>query len=158
MRVRLVLAAAALLTAAVAPLAHAEGDDGQAVADSGRLTDDLSLVADGHFTNALSVDAYGTVAADSTVTLSGTYRCLDDSAGPVFVASTLVQGDRSTGIGGTRAVCDGHLHTWTNRSVVKDPAYRPGAARVDATLLQLSGTGLPLPRFLVVEKTDVELR
>lgn len=174
MRVRLVLAAAALLTAAVAPLAHAGGADGHHTADrptgshlhdsnlrDGRFTDSHFTdghFTDGHFTDGLFVDAYGTVADDSTVTLSGTYRCLDDSAGPVFVSSTLVQGDRSTGIGGTRAVCDGHLHTWTNSSVAKDPAYVPGAARVEATLMQLSGTGLPLPRFLATEKADVELR
>ncbi|GGT12150.1 hypothetical protein GCM10010222_62760 [Streptomyces tanashiensis] len=135
MRVRLVLAAAALLTAVVAPLAHARGADG------------------------LTVDEYGTVA-DATVTVSGTYRCLDDSEGPVFVSSTLKQGSRSTGIGGTRAVCDGHLHTWTNSAVVKEPAYRPGAARVEATLLQLTAgeSGLPLPGFRAAEQADVELR
>ncbi|WP_426363125.1 DUF6299 family protein [Streptomyces sp. E-08] len=137
MRVRLVLAAAALLTAAVAPLAHAGGAGG-----------------------GLTVDEYGTLAADATVSVSGTYRCLDDSEGPVFVSSTLKQGSRSTGIGGTRAVCDGHLHTWTNSAVVKDPAYRPGAARVEATLLQLTPgeSGLPLPGFLAAEQADVELR
>lgn len=136
MRVRLVLAAAALLTAAVAPLAHAEGVDG------------------------LTIDAYGTLAADATVTVSGTYRCLDDGEGPVFVSSNLRQDSRSTGIGGTRAVCDGHLHTWTNSAVVKDPAYRPGAARVEAALVQLTagGAGLPLPGFLAKEQADVELR
>ncbi|MGW4704790.1 DUF6299 family protein [Streptomyces sp. NPDC004285] len=136
MRVRLVLAATVLLTAAVAPLAHARGADG------------------------LTVDGYGTLAADATVSVSGTYRCLDDSEGPVFVSSTVEQGDRSTGIGGTRAVCDGHLHTWTNSAVVKDPAYRPGAARVEATLLQLTAgtSGLPLPGYLAAERADVELR
>ncbi|SED70473.1 DUF6299 family protein [Streptomyces sp. TLI_105] len=136
MRARLVLTAAALLTAAVAPLAHAGGADD------------------------LTIDEYGTVGADSTVTVSGTYRCLDDSEGPVFVSSTLKQGSRSTGIGGTRAVCDGHLHTWTNSAVVKEPAYRPGAARVEATLVQLAAgaSGLPLPGFLTTEQADVELR
>ncbi|MFC9396249.1 DUF6299 family protein [Streptomyces sp. NPDC057027] len=136
MRVRLVLAAAALLTAAVAPLAHAGGADG------------------------LTVDEYGTVAADSTVTVSGTYRCLDDSEGPVFVSSTLKQGTRSTGIGGTRAVCDGHLHTWSNSAVVKEPVYQPGAAHVEASLVQLTAgpSGLPLPGFLTKEQADVELR
>ncbi|MCZ0979129.1 DUF6299 family protein [Streptomyces diastatochromogenes] len=136
MRVRLVLAAAALLTAAVAPLAHAEGVDG------------------------LTIDAYGTLAADATVSVSGTYRCLADSEVPVFVSSNLKQGSRSTGIGGTRAVCDGHLHTWTNSAVVKDPAYRPGAARVEASLVQLTpgGAGLPLPGFLATEQEDIELR
>ncbi|MFH9724987.1 DUF6299 family protein [Streptomyces sp. NPDC017254] len=137
MRVRLALASGVLLaSAAVAPLAHAEGVDG------------------------LSVYGYGTVADDSTVTLSGTYRCLDDSAGAVFVSSTLVQGDHSAGIGGTRAVCDGHLHEWFNTAVVKDPAYRPGTARVQATLMQLTAgeEGLPTPDFLAVEESAVELR
>ncbi|MFF5786968.1 DUF6299 family protein [Streptomyces sp. NPDC012693] len=136
MRVRLALAAGILLASAVTPFAHAEG------------TDDLS------------VDGYGTLGADGTVTLSGSYRCLDDSEGPVFVGSTLVQGDRSAGIGGTRAVCDGHLHEWINTSVVKEPAYRPGAARVQATLLQLTAgrTGLPTPDFLAVAESPVDLR
>ncbi|WP_329624306.1 DUF6299 family protein [Streptomyces sp. NBC_01255] len=138
MRVRnslAVLAAGILLAAAVAPLAHAGEADG------------------------LSVHGYGTVAADSTVTLSGTYRCVDDSAGPVFVSSTLRQGNRSAGIGGTRAVCDGQIHEWVNTSVVKDPAYQPGAARVEATLMQLTAgaTGLPTPGFLATEESDVEL-
>ncbi|MCX5389783.1 DUF6299 family protein [Streptomyces sp. NPDC006482] len=141
MRVRTALAAGALLAAvvaaplAVAPLAHAGGADG------------------------LSVDGHGTIGADGTVTVSGTYRCVDDSAGPVLVSSTLVQGNRSAGIGGTRAVCDGQVHEWVNTSVVKDPAYQPGAARVDATLMQLTAgeMGLPTPGFLALEKSDVEL-
>ncbi|MFJ8661763.1 DUF6299 family protein [Streptomyces sp. NPDC093795] len=135
MRVRLALATGVLLASAAAPLAHAEG------------------AAD------LSVHAYGTVGEDSTVTLYGSYRCLDDSAGPVFVSSILVQGDHSAGIGGVRAVCDGHLHEWTNTAVVKDPAYRPGTARVQATLMQLTAgkTGLPTPDFLAVEESTVEL-
>ncbi|MGW6391959.1 DUF6299 family protein [Streptomyces sp. NPDC055103] len=138
MRVRTTLttlAAGLLLAAAVAPLAHAGEADG------------------------LSVHGHGTVGADSTVTLSGTYRCVDDSAGPVFVSSTLRQGNRSAGIGGTRAVCDGQIHEWVNTSVVKDPAYRPGAARVEAHLMQLTAgpMGLPTPGFLATEESDVAL-
>ncbi|MFG3036742.1 DUF6299 family protein [Streptomyces sp. NPDC048330] len=137
MRVRLVLAAGLLaaVTAATAPLAHATEVDG------------------------LTVDGFGVVASDSKVTLSGTYRCLDDSAGPVFVGSTLLQGDRSAGIGGTRAVCDGRVHTWVNDAVVKDAAYQPGAARVRATLMQLTTgeTGLPTPGFLATRESDVAL-
>ncbi|MER5310510.1 DUF6299 family protein [Streptomyces sp. NPDC002773] len=135
MRVRLALATGVLLASAVAPLAHAEG------------------------TEDLSVHSYGTIGDDSKVTLSGSYRCLDDTAGPVFVNSTLVQGDHSAGIGGTWAVCDGHLHEWTNTAVVKDPAYRPGTARVQATLVRLAAgkTGLPTPDFLAVEESTVEL-
>ncbi|MFI8964184.1 DUF6299 family protein [Streptomyces sp. NPDC053493] len=110
--------------------------------------------------DVLTVDAYGTVAEDGTVRLSGTYRCADDSAGPVFVGSTLIQADRSAGIGGTRAVCDGRLHTWTNSSVVKEPAYRTGGARVEATLMQLTATGplsLPMPEFLADATRTVTL-
>ncbi|WP_306326393.1 DUF6299 family protein [Streptomyces venezuelae] len=170
MRVRLLIAAGVLLAAsAVAPLAHAGGaagapalpTDGHArggFPTDGHPTDGDSL--DGFAADGLSVHGYGTVGADATVTLSGMYRCLDDSAGPVFVSSNLVQGNRSAGIGGTRAVCDGHLHEWVNTSVVKDPAYRPGAATVRATLMQLTSdaTGLPTPRFLASEEAAVELR
>ncbi|MEU9997962.1 DUF6299 family protein [Streptomyces sp. NPDC050848] len=136
MRIRLALSLGSLLVAAAAGTAHAGPAD------------------------ALSVDAYGTVAADGTVTLSGTYRCLDDSAGPVFVSTTLVQKDRSAGIGGTRAVCDGQVHDWSNSGVVKEPAYRTGAAQVKATLMQLTPSGplgVPMPGFLAVEEADVIL-
>ncbi|MFB7371044.1 DUF6299 family protein [Streptomyces sp. NPDC056222] len=137
MRLRLALAAGILLVAAAAPAAHAgPGDE-------------------------LSVAGHGTVADDGTVTVSGTYRCLDDSSGPVFVSSTLVQEGRSAGIGGTRAVCDGLEHTWSNTAVVKEPGYRAGDARVKATLMQLTATGplgVPLPGFLAVKDSDVTLR
>ncbi|WOX25266.1 DUF6299 family protein [Streptomyces solicathayae] len=139
MRARLVLGtvAAALLLAA-ASTAHAVP----------------TAPADG-----VSVDSTGALAADGTVTLFGTYRCLDDSAGPVFVSSTLVQDERSQGIGGTRAVCDGRVHTWSNSSVVRDPAYRPGDARVQATLMQLTtdAIGIPLPEFRALRDAAVTL-
>ncbi|MFC9796117.1 DUF6299 family protein [Streptomyces sp. NPDC057695] len=153
MRVRLVLAAGVLLaSAAVAPLAHAEG--------AGGLPGRPAPTGDSRTLDDLSVYGYGTVGEDSTVTLSGMYRCLDDSAGPVFVGSTLVQGDRTAGIGGTRAVCDGHLHEWVNTAVVKDPAYRPGAATVRAALMQLTTgeAGLPEAGYLATEDASVVLR
>ncbi|MFF8806681.1 DUF6299 family protein [Streptomyces omiyaensis] len=148
MRVRLALAATALLAAAAAPLAHAGGADGRAAGTAGRLAD------------FLTVDPAGLLGADGTVTLSGTYRCLDDSEGPVLVGSSLHQQDRSAGIGGTRAVCDGTLRAWTNTAVVKDPAYQPGEAHVRATLMQLvpeGGLGLPRPGFRAVEEAPVTL-
>ncbi|MCX5225273.1 DUF6299 family protein [Streptomyces sp. NPDC006553] len=166
MRVRLVLASGVLLaSAAVAPLAHAGGADDLSAGPAldGPVLDGPVLhgqALGSRTADDLSVYGYGTVGDDSTVTLSGMYRCLDDSAGPVFVSSTLVQGNRSAGIGGTQAVCDGHLHEWVNTSVVKEPAYRPGAARVRATLMQLTAdeTGLPTPGFLAAEDAAVELR
>lgn len=147
MRLRLALAATALLAAA-APLAHAGGADGLAADPADRRAD------------FVTVDPAGLLGADGTVTLSGTYRCLDDGAGPVLVGSTLLQQDRSAGIGGTRAVCDGAVHTWTNTSVVKDPAYQPGDAVVRATLTQLvpeGPMGLPAPDFLAAEAAPVVL-
>ncbi|MEU2545862.1 DUF6299 family protein [Streptomyces roseolus] len=148
MRVRLALAATALLAAAAAPLAHAGGADGSPVDPAARLAD------------FLTVDPAGLLGADGTVTLSGTYRCLDDSAGPVFVGSTLRQQDRSAGIGGSRAVCDGLLRTWTHTAVVKEPAYQPGEARVEGTLVQLAPAdelGLPAPGFLARQESRVTL-
>ncbi|MFF0752108.1 DUF6299 family protein [Streptomyces sp. NPDC004267] len=137
MRVRLAAAlAAGALLALTATTAHAGPADG------------------------LAVDPGGKVAADGTVTLSGSYRCVDGGRGPVFVTSVLVQGDRSAGIGGTQAVCDGRVHTWTNSGVVKEPGYRSGAARVEATLMQLAPAGelgLPLPDFRAKKAQDVVL-
>ncbi|GAA2808763.1 DUF6299 family protein [Streptomyces showdoensis] len=139
MRARLAVAAGALLALTAVPAATAHAGPADAVA----------------------VDPQGTIGADGTVSLSGAYRCTDDSAGPVFVGSTLVQGEHSAGIGGTQAVCDGQVHTWTNSAVVKDPAYRPGEARVEASLMQLAPAdplGLPLPEFLAEEERDITLR
>ncbi|MER8234507.1 DUF6299 family protein [Streptomyces sp. NPDC094049] len=109
--------------------------------------------------DAVTVDSRGILGADGTVALSGTYRCLDDGAGPVLVGSNLTQGGHSAGIGGTRAVCDGRAHPWTNTGVVKDPAYRPGPARVRATLAQITTgpDGLPVPTIRAVQEVPVTL-
>ncbi|MFE1251243.1 DUF6299 family protein [Streptomyces sp. NPDC058735] len=98
---------------------------------------------------AVTVDAVGRLAADGTVTLSGTYRCTG-SSGPVFVSSSVSQGASSArhGIGGTRAVCDGAEHRWANTGRTAAGALVAGAAHVDATLMELrTFSGLPLPRF-----------
>src|SRR5690348_16804627 len=54
----------------------------------------------------VTVDPTGTVSADGTITLSGTYRCTG-SGGPVFVSSSVSQGDPGIrhGIGGSTATC-----------------------------------------------------
>jgi hypothetical protein len=77
----------------------------------------------------VTVDPTGRIASDGTVTLSGTYRCTGGT-GPVFVSSSVSQGSLSVrhGIGGTRAVCDGLAHAWTNTGkpspVPSNPARR----------------------------------
>ncbi|MFM9608715.1 DUF6299 family protein [Streptomyces niveiscabiei] len=107
----------------------------------------------------VTVDPVGRIAADGTVTLTGTYRCLG-SEGPVFVSSSVNQdsGDVSHGIGGTAAVCDGAEHTWENTGRPAPSALTPGTARVEATLMELAPEGgLPLPRFHARETGPVTL-
>ncbi|WP_432100678.1 DUF6299 family protein [Streptomyces sp. WAC 04229] len=111
-------------------------------------------------TESVTVDRTGRVAADGTVTLTGTYRCTA-ADGAVFVSSVVRQGDDSSvrhGIGGTRAVCDGKEHRWTNTGTLSTGALKPGAANVEATLMELRITsGLPLPSFHARKDQDVKL-
>ncbi|WP_033308434.1 DUF6299 family protein [Streptomyces iakyrus] len=110
-------------------------------------------------TGSVTVDAVGRIAADGTVTLSGTYRCAG-SSGPVFVGSSVSQGASTIryGIGGTRAVCDGAEHRWVNSGRTGSSALVAGAAHVQATVVELrSFGGLPLPVFHAVQDQDVTL-
>ncbi|MEU6477688.1 DUF6299 family protein [Streptomyces sp. NPDC047017] len=110
-------------------------------------------------TETVTVDPAARLAADGTVTLSGTYRCTD-AAGAVFVSSSISPSDSLTryGIGGTRAVCDGAEHRWTNTGLPSD-ALKPGTAHVEATLMELSPQAglLLIPRFHAVRQQDVTL-
>ncbi|MCX4578169.1 DUF6299 family protein [Streptomyces sp. NBC_01571] len=106
----------------------------------------------------VTVDTTGHLATDGTVTLSGTYRCLT-STGPVLVSSSVRQGDSRVrhGIGGTATVCDGAAHRWANSGKREPGTLRPGAAHVEATLMELSpgAGGLPLPKFHAVRQQDI---
>ncbi|MGA5204018.1 DUF6299 family protein [Streptomyces variegatus] len=111
-------------------------------------------------TGSVTVGAVGRIAADGTVTLSGTYRCTG-SSGPVFVSSSVNQGASTTrhGIGGTRAVCDGAEHRWVNSGRPGSGALVAGAAHVEATVMELrSFGGLPLPAFHAVKNQDITLK
>ncbi|MES5818491.1 DUF6299 family protein [Streptomyces sp. RG80] len=135
MPVRPALVLAALLLLAVAPTAGADPYE------------------------TVTVDPTGTVAADGTVTLSGTYRCLGNT-GPVFVSSSVGQKSPSVrhGIGGTRAVCDGVEHRWENTGQPSPGSLEPGAAQVEATVMELHPQGgLPLPRFHATRQQAVTL-
>ncbi|MCP3820370.1 DUF6299 family protein [Streptomyces sp. A3M-1-3] len=115
--------------------------------------------------DSVSVQQYGHLAADGLVTLSGTYRCINDSgSGPVFVATTLKQNSASHSIGGSTAVCDGQEHPWTNTGKVdtrstEGAVYAAGAAQVEARLMSLRTAGgwLPLPHFLAGQESPVTL-
>ncbi|MEU5049515.1 DUF6299 family protein [Streptomyces sp. NPDC021096] len=105
--------------------------------------------------NELTIDPTAHVAPDGTITMTGTYRCLllpGGSTAPVLVASNLMQGGRSSGIGGSRAVCDGDRHTWRNSARPYRAPFRPGPARADGTLMQFKKTksGILLPHFVAV--------
>ncbi|GAA5011220.1 DUF6299 family protein [Streptomyces siamensis] len=117
-----------------------------------------ALSAPAHSTpgDELTVDATGSVAADGTITLSGTYRCAS-STGPVFVSSAVSQGDSEVqhGIGGTAAVCDGVQHRWTNSEKREPGTLVPGPAHVAATLMELSSGPLPLPIFHAILEQDI---
>ncbi|MEU0474533.1 DUF6299 family protein [Streptomyces olivaceus] len=113
----------------------------------------------GLLTESVTVDPVGRVAADGSVTLSGTYRCTGAS-GPVYVSSTASQGDSSVraGIGGTRATCDGLEHPWVNTGTPDAVVLKPGAAHVEATLMELRPTGIvPLTSFHARHGQDVTL-
>ncbi|MFG2129778.1 DUF6299 family protein [Streptomyces sp. NPDC048751] len=113
-------------------------------------------------TGTLTVDPTGTLAADGTVTLSGTYRCLGNT-GPVFISSSVSQAapDIRYGIGGSRAVCDGVKHRWQNtgRPPLDSPdALKPGSAQVYATVMELyPAGGLPLPLLHAAGERAVRL-
>ncbi|MGW7425408.1 DUF6299 family protein [Streptomyces sp. NPDC054813] len=108
---------------------------------------------------SVTVDHTGRLADDGTVTLSGTYTCTDAS-GPVFVSSSVSQESPNYrhGVGGTRAVCDGHKHHWENTGKVTSEKLKRGAAHVEATIMELRPQGgLPLPSFHAVQQQDVTL-
>ncbi|MFJ8334460.1 DUF6299 family protein [Streptomyces sp. NPDC094437] len=110
-------------------------------------------------TENVTVAATGTLAADGTVTLSGTYRCVRGTS-PVFVSSSVSQGTHEVkyGIGGTTAVCDGAEHRWQNTGKPSKDTLKAGTAQVEATLMELRFKGLlPLPVFHAAHTQDVTL-
>ncbi|MFD9319168.1 DUF6299 family protein [Streptomyces sp. NPDC060053] len=118
-----------------------------------------AVTATADASESVTVDLVGSIASDGTVTLSGTYRCVGNT-GPVFVSSSVGQGSGKVrhGIGGTRAVCDGTEHAWKNTGKATPADLVPGAAHVEATLMELRPQGsLPLPRFRAAQERDITL-
>ncbi|MEU6506246.1 MULTISPECIES: DUF6299 family protein [Streptomyces] len=107
----------------------------------------------------VTVDPTGSIAADGTVTLSGTYRCLSGT-GPVLVSSSVSQSDPRVkhGIGGSAARCDGAEHRWQNSGKVSLETLKAGAAHVQATLLEMRPAGIALmPVFHAIDDLDIAL-
>ncbi|MEU0939327.1 DUF6299 family protein [Embleya sp. NPDC005971] len=100
------------------------------------------------------------VAADGTITLSGTYQCSAGHAGVVLVGGSVGQAGHHTAVGGSIATCDGRAHAWRN-SEKSAIGFVPGAAHGDATLLELEdGEGVVpvLPAILAVDDHDVVIQ
>ncbi|MFF5430293.1 DUF6299 family protein [Streptomyces griseofuscus] len=153
-----VLGGAALLTLATAP-AHASSP--ALAAGSAHVAGSARIAVPVHAApgESVTVDTVGRLAADGTVTLTGTYRCTGNT-GPVFVTSALSQRDPLVrhGIGGTVARCDGTTHTWSNSGQVSGETLTPGTAHVQATVMELRPVGLvPLPVFHATADQDVTL-
>ncbi|GHG90423.1 DUF6299 family protein [Streptomyces lanatus] len=110
----------------------------------------------------VTVDTAAVMAADGTVTVSGTYKCVD-SAGPTFVSASVGQKASTNryAIGGTVAECDGKEHRWQNKSKPSPSTLKHGKADVEATIVELRPMdvlgGLPLPHFHAVLKKNVTL-
>ncbi|MEV7199236.1 DUF6299 family protein [Streptomyces griseoluteus] len=108
---------------------------------------------------SVTVDSTARLAADGTVTLSGTYRCLPGT-GPVFVSSSVSQADPRVrhGVGGSAARCDGAAHRWENTGKVSSETLRTGAAHVQADVMELRPSGLaPMPVFHATQDRDILL-
>ncbi|MFC7909888.1 DUF6299 family protein [Streptomyces nigra] len=112
---------------------------------------------------SVTVDKTIRLAADGTVTVSGTYRCVD-AEGPVFVSASVARrkSDTRHAIGGTLAECDGQKHRWVNEATPTPSTLKAGKADVEATLVELRPVGalggLPLPYFHAVQKKNATLK
>lgn len=118
-----------------------------------------SAAASAEPTESVTVDTKGRIASDGTVTLSGTYRCLD-ATGRVFIGSSVSQAEPTVhhGIGGTRAVCDGKVHRWENSGRVSSETLKAGRAHVEATVIELRPSGIALLAVPhAVERQDITL-
>ncbi|WP_126643890.1 DUF6299 family protein [Embleya hyalina] len=107
----------------------------------------------------VSLDPAVWMAADGTLTISGTYRCSADHTGNVLVGGSIDQAGLHISMGGSTATCDGLTHDW--RSSERPPLdFVPGPARGDATLLELRrGEGVVpvLPNILAQDARDVTI-
>jgi hypothetical protein len=106
--------------------------------------------------DVVTITPTGIIAPDGTVTLSGSYRCLDSNA--AFVSSNLRSGSTQLGIGGTHAVCDGQWHGWLNQGRPAYVSVQPGVVHVGAALMELTFSGLvPMPSVLASGERDIML-
>ncbi|MCM2390702.1 DUF6299 family protein [Streptomyces albipurpureus] len=124
------------------------------------MTGPLSVSAGAHFaSDTVTIDRIGQIAEDGAITLTGTYRCSSPRLGPVLIGSKAVQGDARASLDGIVANCDGQQRTWRATGQASG-TFRPGAARGEATLIQLDlSHGLvPFPTVLTAGDTQLTLQ
>jgi uncharacterized protein DUF6299 len=102
------------------------------------------------------------IAADHTVTASGTYRCTGSVAQkPIVVTASVQQGGVSISGGSQEAVCDGKLHNWFLKSQgFRGSHLNSGPATVKANLAQIKPRSGLIPiemNFLASTEQQVEL-
>ncbi|MDH6132156.1 hypothetical protein P3T37_001541 [Kitasatospora sp. MAA4] len=97
--------------------------------------------------NAVTVAPTGVIAADGTVTLSGTYHCSPSAAHGTVVDTSLSTGSVTSNIGnGVPAVCDGLEHPWTTSGRPYQPVAA-GPAQVRATMVHLAPGSSLIPNI-----------
>ncbi|MEV8532808.1 DUF6299 family protein [Streptomyces sp. NPDC051211] len=115
----------------------------------------------GAFGNEISVQPYGHISENGTVTLSGTYRCTTPSpSGAVQISATIVQDGTRLGFGGEEAVCDGEQRKWSaTGSLRMTPNIHPGGAGAEVRLQSVRPSGglIPHVSYVAEEHRDVEL-
>ncbi|MFM9372852.1 DUF6299 family protein [Streptomyces sp. Da 82-17] len=110
----------------------------------------------------IDVNSRAVIAADHTVTTSGTYRCTGGSeAAPVYVSASVKQGGVSISGNSQKAVCDGQVHSWELKAQgFRDIRLEAGAATVEGHLVQIKPTSGLIPietTFLASSQQQVEL-
>ncbi|WP_035802963.1 DUF6299 family protein [Kitasatospora mediocidica] len=97
--------------------------------------------------NAVTVAPTGVIAADGTVTLSGTYHCSPSMAHGTVIDTSLTTGSVTSNIGnGVPTVCDGLEHNWAASGRPYQAAV-PGPAQVRASMVHLSPGSSIIPNI-----------
>ncbi|MEU9252637.1 DUF6299 family protein [Streptomyces sp. NPDC048270] len=108
------------------------------------------------FDQGISVQPYGHISEDGTVTLSGTYHCENPSpvGAKLQIAAAVVQDGTRLAFGGGEAKCDGQEHAWEATGSLKfTPAVHPGPALAEAQLNEIHFSGL-MPRSIDTVAAD----
>ncbi|MFD3695680.1 DUF6299 family protein [Streptomyces sp. NPDC058646] len=100
------------------------------------------------YNQGISVQPYGHISEDGTVTLSGTYHCTAPSpmGAKLQIAASLTQEHTRLAFSGGEADCDGEEHAWeATGSLRYTPGIHAGAALAEAQLNEIHFSGL-MPR------------